>query len=152
MVVQQPEEVKWPPNTHNNPSILETDASNPDVSGRQASSRQLSRGSQGAFQPLSEADHFLGIHHQNCPGTNTDIRISGVYHQLDRDDSISLSGEIKQLDHQMQETTFQSTDNTEKPVSRDWADDVSNISCTPSPLHYRKLQFQKNEALAHHHS
>ena len=27
---------------------------------------------------------------ENCPGTNTDNRISGVYHHLDRDDTISL--------------------------------------------------------------
>ena len=113
-----------------------------DVSGRQASSRQLSRGSQGAFQPLSEADHFLGIHHQleeNCPGTNADNRISGVYYQLNRDDSISLPGQVKQLDHRMQETAFQSADKTEKPVSCDWADDVSNISCTPSPPTLQKI-------------
>ena len=75
----------------------------------------------------------------NCPGTNADNRISGVYYQLNRDDSISLPGQVKQLDHRMQETAFQSADNTEKPVSRDWADDVSNISCTPSPPTLQKI-------------
>ena len=47
--------------------------------------------------------------------------------------TISLPGEAEQLNHRMQETIFQSTDNTEEPVSCDWADKVSNISCTPSP-------------------
>ena len=114
-----------------------------DVSRRQAPSRQLSRGSQGEFRPLSEVDHFSGVHHQlkeNCPTANTDNRISGVHHQLNRYDPISLLEGAEQLDHRMQETTFQSTDNT------------VTLAVLPAPLQYRKLQFQKNEALACHHS
>ena len=53
--------------------------------------------------------------------------------------TLSVSLQVKQLDYRMQETTFQSTDNTEKPVSHDWADDVSNISCTPSPPTLQKI-------------
>ena len=121
-----------------------------DVSRRQGPSKQLSRGSQGEFRPLSEADHFLGVHHQleeNCPTANTDNRISGVHYQLNRYDPISLLGEAEQLDHRMQETTFQSTDNTEEPVSRDWADDISNISCAPSPPTLQEITISEKRGI-----
>ena len=54
--------------------------------------------------------------------TNTDNRLTGIYHKLNRDVPISHPGEAKQLVHQIQETTFQSTDNTQTPESCDWAD------------------------------
>ena len=58
--------------------------------------------------------------------------------------TISLPGEAEQLNHRMQETIFQSTDNIEEPVSCDWADKVSNISCTPSPPTLQEITIQKN--------